>query len=58
MTITDLYLSGTQVLNSVILTNAISRLQHLKHLTLNGMVSLTDTALENVSFSWKQKPDD
>ena len=45
----DLCLTGTQVYNSQILTNALTRLLHLEHLRINGLATVTDLSLEKVS---------
>lgn len=50
LSLVDVCLSGTQVYNTQILINALTRLTHLQHLRLNGLATITDDALEKVCF--------
>ena len=48
LSIVDLRLTGTQVYTTQILIRALTRLTNLEHLRINGLATVTDTALENV----------
>ena len=49
LSLVDLRLTGTQVYNTQILINALTRLINLEHLRINGLATITDTSLDSVS---------
>ena len=49
VSLVDLCLTGTQVYNTQILINALTRLTNLEHLRINGLATVTDISLEKVS---------
>ena len=49
VTLVDICLSGAQIYSAHLLVRGLTRLSQLEHLRLNGLATLTDTALEEVS---------
>lgn len=48
LSLRDLCLTGTQVYNTQILINALTRLTNLEHLRINGLATVNDISLEKV----------